>query len=418
VGGRPDRPNSNGFQLTRSDWYQDVKRKWQMRDIIGPVRFEHHDGGVAVLNNGRKSVSLVVVLLGPDFDPGTNGPPIRREPPPEREAMKTSFASERKPMTRTPWKRPPTKSPPATAKSPPATKPPAPRGPSLAALIPRLKDALAACHGAEHDALNRAVTAGALITQAKDTLAADKTNLQSWTQWFRANVKGFPLRSAATYEKIFIHLWELVDGKDDYRSIDDVIDGEGFRNIESVLRHARGGKGKRPRYTPAEQRANQEQREAEQRAKKGAARKVLATARKVPDGFQGATPALGRDWFGNEVDALVLLMTPIETMDNLTERQRALVEALLVVVTRLGGYQEFADFVNKRLDIWGWAEPTVKRQRSFAAAADTRRQRSAETRRQRSFAAAEKAPRPRMLHEVDDSGRRTRAPMVHGKPRT
>ena len=68
-------------------WCQEVKRRGQMRDVIGPVTFRHHDGGQAVLNKGRNSVSLVVALLGPHITPGTNGPPIRRtgvsEPPPE-----------------------------------------------------------------------------------------------------------------------------------------------------------------------------------------------------------------------------------------------------------------------------------------------------------------------------------------------
>jgi phage N-6-adenine-methyltransferase len=59
------------------DWYQEVKRRGEMRDVTGPVRFVHHDGGHVVLNNGRHSDSLVVALLGPHFAPGTNGPPIR-----------------------------------------------------------------------------------------------------------------------------------------------------------------------------------------------------------------------------------------------------------------------------------------------------------------------------------------------------
>lgn len=63
-------------------WLQELKRRGQMRDVIGPIRFEHHDGGTVVLNNGKNSVSLVVAFLGPQITPGTNGPPIiRREGP-------------------------------------------------------------------------------------------------------------------------------------------------------------------------------------------------------------------------------------------------------------------------------------------------------------------------------------------------
>ncbi len=65
------------------DWFQEVKRKGEMRDVIGPVRFLHHDGGHVVLNNGRSSVSLVVALLGPHFAPATSGPPIRNPGAPE-----------------------------------------------------------------------------------------------------------------------------------------------------------------------------------------------------------------------------------------------------------------------------------------------------------------------------------------------
>jgi phage N-6-adenine-methyltransferase len=60
------------------DWYQELKRRGQMRDVIGPVSFDHHDGGRAVLNKGRNSVSLVVALLGPHVAAGSNGPPISR----------------------------------------------------------------------------------------------------------------------------------------------------------------------------------------------------------------------------------------------------------------------------------------------------------------------------------------------------
>jgi hypothetical protein len=65
------------------DWYQEVKRRGQMRDVVGPVRFQQHDGGHVVLNNGRNSISLVVALLGPHVAPGTNGTPIRSAGAPE-----------------------------------------------------------------------------------------------------------------------------------------------------------------------------------------------------------------------------------------------------------------------------------------------------------------------------------------------
>jgi phage N-6-adenine-methyltransferase len=66
-------PNWPGY-----DWYQEIKKSGLMRDIVGPVSFDHHDGGRAVLNRGRNSVGLVVALLGPQFAAGTNGPPIRK----------------------------------------------------------------------------------------------------------------------------------------------------------------------------------------------------------------------------------------------------------------------------------------------------------------------------------------------------
>ena len=60
------------------DWFQEVKRRGQMRDVIGPVTFQHHDGGQVVLNNGKNSVGLVLAFLGPKAVPGTNGPPISK----------------------------------------------------------------------------------------------------------------------------------------------------------------------------------------------------------------------------------------------------------------------------------------------------------------------------------------------------
>jgi hypothetical protein len=59
------------------DWYQEVKRRGQMRDVIGPVKFEHHDRRTVFFNNGRNSLNVVVAILGPLVAGGTNGPPIR-----------------------------------------------------------------------------------------------------------------------------------------------------------------------------------------------------------------------------------------------------------------------------------------------------------------------------------------------------
>jgi phage N-6-adenine-methyltransferase len=58
-------------------WFQELKRRCQMQDIIGPVAFERADGSKAVLNNGYQTYSLVVATLGPGIAPGTNGEPIR-----------------------------------------------------------------------------------------------------------------------------------------------------------------------------------------------------------------------------------------------------------------------------------------------------------------------------------------------------
>lgn len=60
------------------DWFQELKAKGQSQDIIGPVQFQHHDGGTVVLNNGPRSTALVVITLGPKITPGTIGPAIRR----------------------------------------------------------------------------------------------------------------------------------------------------------------------------------------------------------------------------------------------------------------------------------------------------------------------------------------------------
>lgn len=59
-------------------WFQELKRRGQIQDIIGPVAFERPDGSKLVLNNGANKTSLVVATLGPKITPGTNGEAIRR----------------------------------------------------------------------------------------------------------------------------------------------------------------------------------------------------------------------------------------------------------------------------------------------------------------------------------------------------
>ena len=56
-------------------WFQQLKRRGQTQDIIGPVAFEKADGSKVVLNIGRNT-HLVVVTLGPKVAPGTNGEAI------------------------------------------------------------------------------------------------------------------------------------------------------------------------------------------------------------------------------------------------------------------------------------------------------------------------------------------------------
>jgi phage N-6-adenine-methyltransferase len=58
-------------------WFQDLKRRGRVQDILGPVAFERPDGSRFVLNNGR-GFSLVAVTLGPKVTPGSNGEPITR----------------------------------------------------------------------------------------------------------------------------------------------------------------------------------------------------------------------------------------------------------------------------------------------------------------------------------------------------
>jgi len=59
-------------------WFQELKRRGQMQDIIGPIAFERPDGSKFVLNNGANKTSLVVATLGPKITPGTNGEAIRK----------------------------------------------------------------------------------------------------------------------------------------------------------------------------------------------------------------------------------------------------------------------------------------------------------------------------------------------------
>ncbi len=59
-------------------WFQELKRRGQMQDILGPVAFERADGSKVVLNNGYKTTALVVATLGPKVVAGTNGEPIAR----------------------------------------------------------------------------------------------------------------------------------------------------------------------------------------------------------------------------------------------------------------------------------------------------------------------------------------------------
>jgi phage N-6-adenine-methyltransferase len=64
-------PSWPGFE-----WFQELKRRGQVQDVVGPIHFEHHDGRKVTLNSGRKTSSIVVVTLGPRIVPGTNGGPI------------------------------------------------------------------------------------------------------------------------------------------------------------------------------------------------------------------------------------------------------------------------------------------------------------------------------------------------------
>src|SRR5262249_52909599 len=59
-------------------WFPAVKKRAQMRDVIGPVAFRRADGKQTVLNNGYKTTSICVAILGPSVAAGTNGEPIDR----------------------------------------------------------------------------------------------------------------------------------------------------------------------------------------------------------------------------------------------------------------------------------------------------------------------------------------------------
>ncbi len=58
-------------------WFQDLKRRGQVQDIITPVAFQRSDGSKFVLNKGN-GMSLVVVTLGPKVVPANNGEPITK----------------------------------------------------------------------------------------------------------------------------------------------------------------------------------------------------------------------------------------------------------------------------------------------------------------------------------------------------
>ena len=59
-------------------WFQELKRRGRMQDIIGPVAFALADGGKVLLNNGYKTTAIVVATLGPKVTAGTNGEPIAK----------------------------------------------------------------------------------------------------------------------------------------------------------------------------------------------------------------------------------------------------------------------------------------------------------------------------------------------------
>jgi phage N-6-adenine-methyltransferase len=60
----------------RYAWFQELKRRGRMQDIITPVTFEWLDGRKFIFNKDRRT--LVVATLGPGITPGTNGEPITK----------------------------------------------------------------------------------------------------------------------------------------------------------------------------------------------------------------------------------------------------------------------------------------------------------------------------------------------------
>jgi phage N-6-adenine-methyltransferase len=60
----------------RFPWFQEVKRRGQLQDIITPVAFEWPDGSPFVFNKDRRT--LVVATLGPGVPPNSNGEAITR----------------------------------------------------------------------------------------------------------------------------------------------------------------------------------------------------------------------------------------------------------------------------------------------------------------------------------------------------
>lgn len=61
----------------RYPWFQELKRRGQMQDVITPVAFEWPDGEHFLLNKDQRT-SIVVATLGPNVTPGTNGAPIEK----------------------------------------------------------------------------------------------------------------------------------------------------------------------------------------------------------------------------------------------------------------------------------------------------------------------------------------------------
>lgn len=81
-------------------WFQELKRRGQMQDVIGPVAFEDHDGSEVVPNSGRKTSGIVAVILAPKVTPGTDGPPLRNPSrcSPEPHPQSVSVKAPRRPV--------------------------------------------------------------------------------------------------------------------------------------------------------------------------------------------------------------------------------------------------------------------------------------------------------------------------------